>query len=154
MRQWVDLISPLKMPLERNLEISDEHIRHGDWSYCARLSRELCDVASPQNLLLRAEIEAMRKQVAPSAPDGWQPIETAPQTGEQFMVRRKHTPYPIMARYNPEYNWIEDLNGDHLYNLTGWHALPPIDAQENNDGDSFGLSFGEPLYPFTDLGSR
>lgn len=56
----------------------------------------------------------------------WQPIATHPTEG-MFFVWGPGDAYPIIARYNQRYEWIEDLkffDELHLRHLTHWAPLP------------------------------
>ncbi len=55
----------------------------------------------------------------------WQPIETSPKDGTTVLAWRKHAGIPFFIRYNYQYEWFEDDNRNHVYDLTHWMPLPP-----------------------------
>jgi len=54
----------------------------------------------------------------------WKPIATAPKDSSWFLAWRKHGSAPYIVRWGDDYSEYEDLNGDHIYNLTHWMSLP------------------------------
>lgn len=54
----------------------------------------------------------------------WQPIETAPKDGSKFLARREYSQYPIFCKFDIIYEWFENDDGDHVYQLTHWHTIP------------------------------
>jgi len=76
----------------------------------ARMQEEIDD--------LRAAIEQAQEPVE------WHPIETAPKD-RTVLVCRRHSTMPMLAKWNAQYEWWEDQNGDHLYDVTNWMPLPP-----------------------------
>lgn len=54
----------------------------------------------------------------------WQPIETAPKDGSTFLALRKHASLPIFCKFDAVYDWFENDDRDHVYDLAYWHPLP------------------------------
>lgn len=74
-----------------------------------------------QHLCALRELAELREQTR------WIPIETAPRDGRPLLVRRKHSSFPLLAKYRQMYGWFEGLeSGVHLYGLTHWMPLPEI----------------------------
>lgn len=81
---------------------------------------------------MRAEVEAMRKQVAPSAPEGWQPIETAPKDGTHVLLANKSGTRVADGMYGNYKVWSWPYV---LVEPAYWRPMPAAPgAQENNDG--------------------
>jgi hypothetical protein len=72
-------------------------------------------------------IAELKAQLAESSK--WQPIETAPREGF-ILVSRKHCPFPLIVKFQPEYGQFECLHtGDLVYSLTHWMCIPEMPDQ-------------------------
>jgi len=84
-----------------------------------------CDKCNPAKALeyARETIAELESQLA------WYPIETAPREGF-ILVSRKHCPFPLIVKFQPEYGQFECLHtGDLVYSLTHWMRIPEMPDQ-------------------------
>lgn len=78
---------------------------------------------------------------------GWLPIETAPKDGTRILVWRKHATRPLIARYQKDFEWFEDEDGVHLYNLIYWQPLPNPPKEQSAGGLGSVDAVANPLSP-------
>jgi hypothetical protein len=67
----------------------------------------------------------------------WQPIDSFPKDGHMVLAWRGiHATTPILAKWNSDYEWIEDEWRDHQYHLTHWCEFTSPFTQPNHSEDN------------------
>lgn len=103
----------------------------------------MCSMVEYAQDLLMGAVTALRERLA-SAPDGWQPIETAPKTGRKvilFYLNRNNLPRTVMARWLTDEEAAEtDADGVGLEG--GWYEC--IDNWD--DYTEVAIHEGEPTH--------
>lgn len=85
-----------------------------------------CDEFAKDAKDAEALLEKLRKAViaADREANGWQDISTAPKDGRWILAWRNHATRAMFVRWATDYNWFENDDGDHVYDLMYWTSPP------------------------------
>ena len=112
-----DLVSQLVGALEECLDDSRSVLADMEQKYGTNYRQDRLEFH-------RQVIAAAEAALTAAKAGGWLPIETAPKDGTRILVWRKHATRPLIARRQKDFEWFEDEDGVHLYNLIYWQPLP------------------------------